>query len=271
MRRKNKKIIIIILVLLISVGFAYLSATLNISTLIGYTGNTWDVYFDNLREEPYKTDIVTDAAISDKTTVSFSISLDQPASSYRLFADVYNGGTLDAMLDSWTLTNTLSEDEAKAIDITVNYVDGTPLAQYDLLKAKLHEYVEVKVVYKDTISNDELLSSAGSLTCSLTMNYIQADEDYQKERNSQVLTYIKNLNTEGTSISTTDHEGELRFIGADPNNYVTFNGTQKWRIIGVFDGKLKLIQDSIGSFSWDSSSKDVNNGWGINQWGPSTY
>lgn len=229
--KSKNKIIIVILMLLISIGFAYLTATLNISTLVGYSGNTWDVYFDNLREETYKTDIVTDAAIENKTTVNFSVSLDQPTSTYTLYADVYNGGTLDAMLDSWTLTNTLDEDEAKAIDMFVTYADGSALTRYDLLKAKLHEYVKVTVIYKDDISNDELLTSAGDLTCSLTLNYIQADDDLQHVHNPQTITYIKNLNAEGTSISTTDHDGELRFIGASPNNYVTFNGTQTWRII----------------------------------------
>ncbi len=79
-------------------------------------------------------------------------------------------------------------------------------------------------------------------------------------------TRIKALNTEGTTISTTDHENELRFIGANPNNYVSFNG-QKWRIIGVFDGKLKIVQDSIGKYAYDTSKNTVNNGTGVNQWG----
>mgnify|MGYP003218369517 FL=1 len=43
--------------------------------------------------------------------------------------------------------------------------------------------------------------------------------------------------------------GNIRYYGADPNNYVYFNcnsynsqnssSCEKWRIIGVFDGKLK--------------------------------
>ena len=40
-----------------------------------------------------------------------------------------------------------------------------------------------------------------------------------------------------------------------------------WRIIGVFDGKLRIRRDeSIGSYSFDTSSNDVNNGYGINEW-----
>ena len=49
-------------------------------------------------------------------------------------------------------------------------------------------------------------------------------------------------------------------------------GEQKklWRVIGVFNGRVKLIQDApIGSFPWDTSASTVNSGYGINQWGPS--
>ena len=55
---------------------------------------------------------------------------------------------------------------------------------------------------------------------------------------------------------------DYRYIGADPNNYVTFNN-ETWRIIGVFtvdDGtgkkeeRLKIIRnESIGNMAWDSN------------------
>ena len=61
---------------------------------------------------------------------------------------------------------------------------------------------------------------------------------------------------------------DYRYIGADPNNYVTFNN-ETWRIIGVFtvdDGtwnveeRLKLIRnDSIGNMKWDSNINDWSN------------
>ena len=82
--------------------------------------------------------------------------------------------------------------------------------------------------------------------------------------------YIKSLNTEGETISTSDHYNELRFIGANPNNYVKFNN-QTWRIIGIFDGKLKLVANPIGNYSYDTSRNTVNNGYGVNIWGATTY
>ena len=41
-----------------------------------------------------------------------------------------------------------------------------------------------------------------------------------------------------------------------------------WRIIGVFDGKLRIRRDEskIGGFSFDTSASDVNGGSGINEW-----
>ena len=75
-----------------------------------------------------------------------------------------------------------------------------------------------------------------------------------------------------------DTAGNIRYYGANPNNYIYFNcddysnqtadACEVWRIIGVFDGKIKLIRNSvIGNYSWDTSASTVNSGQGYNQWG----
>ena len=75
-----------------------------------------------------------------------------------------------------------------------------------------------------------------------------------------------------------DKAGNIRYYGANPNNYIYFNcddysnqtadTCEVWRIIGVFDGKIKLIRNSvIGSYSWDTTASTVNSGNGYNQWG----
>ena len=56
----------------------------------------------------------------------------------------------------------------------------------------------------------------------------------------------------------TDEHGDIRYYGATPNNYVSFNN-ELWRIIGVIDGKLKIIRnESIGNMKWNST---LNNNW----------
>ena len=61
----------------------------------------------------------------------------------------------------------------------------------------------------------------------------------------------------------------VRYYGANPNNYVRFNN-ELWRIIGVFENNVKLIRkDSLGNLVWDTSESSVNHGWGVNEWSQS--
>ena len=66
-------------------------------------------------------------------------------------------------------------------------------------------------------------------------------------------------------------DNNLRYVGANPNNYVSFNN-ELWRIIGVFnnidDGtgkketRLKIIRDEpIGEYSWDNKGVYGENDW----------
>ena len=71
-----------------------------------------------------------------------------------------------------------------------------------------------------------------------------------------------------------DTAGNIRYYGASPNNYVYFNcdsypstNCELWRIIGVFDDKIKLMRNEIiGSYSWDTSAPSINSGYGVNEW-----
>ncbi len=89
--------------------------------------------------------------------------------------------------------------------------------------------------------------------------------------------YIENLlNYNDTELNNSDFDNNVRYVGSNPDNYVNFND-ELWRIIGVFDTKdsesyeskkrIKLVRsESIGNYSWDSSSGDVNSGFGVNEW-----
>ena len=77
-----------------------------------------------------------------------------------------------------------------------------------------------------------------------------------------------------------DSYGNTRYYGANPNNYVTFNGEEAgWRIIGAFDvedengnteRRLKLIRaTSIGSYAYDNKLSGVGSStsdYGSNNW-----
>ena len=89
------------------------------------------------------------------------------------------------------------------------------------------------------------------------------------------------INDRKGSSSTGIDAGNIRYYGADPDNYVYFNCSdysnptsstcEKWRIIGVFDGKVKIMRsESIGAYSWDTTPSTTNSGAGYSDWSTST-
>ena len=98
----------------------------------------------------------------------------------------------------------------------------------------------------------------------------------EKGRSVNAVQYVTTLAQTDTTNLAIDDYGNTRYIGADPNNYVSIDG-DIWRIIGtmkdVDDGtgnkedRVKLIRsESIGSYSWDTSDYSVNRGEGVNEW-----
>mgnify|MGYP007097183156 CR=1 FL=1 len=65
-----------------------------------------------------------------------------------------------------------------------------------------------------------------------------------------------------------DVAGNIRYYGANPNNYIYFNCSdysnqssstcETWRIIGVFDGKVKIMRnENIGSIPYDNDAENT--------------
>ena len=106
----------------------------------------------------------------------------------------------------------------------------------------------------------------------------------KEEVTNNSITYNKapsvNLMNDRLGGTTTSLDGgNIRYYGASPNNYIYFNCSdysnqtsstcEVWRIIGVFDGKVKLIRNtSIGDYSWDNKDKTTGaeNNEGKNDW-----
>ena len=76
------------------------------------------------------------------------------------------------------------------------------------------------------------------------------------------------MNDRKGSMSTGIDAGNIRYYGASPNNYIYFNCSdysnqssstcETWRIIGVFDGKVKImLNNSIGTMEFDNDEEDI--------------
>ena len=182
MRKKfNKKILIIFLVLLISIGFAYLSTTLNLNGTVGFNSNTFDIHFDNIElvsEDVEYTTLEVDS--QDNTKVNASINFKEPSEIFEYTVDIVNGGGIDAIFDS--ITNNISSTIEDYITIDIKYFDGSTINQNDLLRMGQSVKIRVKVIYNYDI--DELPSPT-STNITTTVSY--------KNINVRDITYDRNV------------------------------------------------------------------------------
>ena len=133
----------------------------------------------------------------------------------------------------------------------------------------------LKIQFPDTGENQDSEKGA-TFAGKIVVNY---------EDSKNAVNYIENLakSEELRKQNNLEYDdtvdNNLRYTGISPNNYVSFNN-ELWRIIGDFSvynseyrksvKMLKIIRnESIGSFSWDSSSSNINDGKGINEWSQS--
>lgn len=152
------------------------------------------------------------------------------------------------------------------------------------------------VTTKISIRNNNSTTKTVILGVALSKNSIVLASNMslvpQKTLSNPLATHITNLYNNSTKTNVTnngikyqyditnglmkDADGNIRYSGLGDSNYVLFNcntypntSCETWRIIGVFDGKVKLIRnESIGTYPWDN--KDTTTGaeadYGSNDW-----
>ena len=186
-------------------------------------------------------------------------------------------GTLEKVYEE-TLTQT-TETMIEQVEFTIaNNAFTTPVVTPD---GYYTYYAVYEYISRDTSQNSQQNLDFDS---KITVKYISEKTKFAAETILELVgdadptsTAVINKGTDASGCTNTlayDDFGNLRYVGSNPCNYVTFNGeTAGWRIIGVFDNQIKLIRsESIGKYSWDTSASNVNRGYGINQWGESeTY
>ena len=182
-------------------------------------------------------------------------------------------------------TNILFNGKLKGV------TNGTklPLAVNIPLNTTSTKYT-VYLWFDDTNTEDTSLEGqtiSASVSCEATMKKIvgivygtasyKIGELYINSTKTPVLLNNVTYQYDTTNNLMADADGNVRYYGADPNNYIYFNCSdysnqtsstcETWRIIGVFDGKVKIMRGSqIGTYSWDSSASDINSGYGVNEW-----
>ena len=173
-RRNYAIIVVLLLVIGISIGYAALSATLNINGQTTIGKSSWDVHFENLQVTDGSVEAVTPAEINeDKTDINYSVKLVNPGDFYEFTVDVKNGGTIPAKISSTPTLAGLSDAQKEYTNYTVTYRDGSTVSANDSLAAGTSKTLRVKVEFKKDITSTQLPSATEDVDLTFAMNFIQ--------------------------------------------------------------------------------------------------
>ena len=180
---------------------------------------------------------------------------------------IYFSELSNKFVDKTDLVYTLTSSDGgkNVVQTQVPSTNDAMVSNYAIEAGKTHTYtLTITFLNKDENQNDNMgVSFSTKVSINETKEYVEPIEILGKEI------------TDTTQIATDDPDNNIRYIGANPNNYVYFNCSdysnqsdstcEKWRIIGVFknmtkeDGSkedlVKIIRDdSLGEIAWDSNN-----------------
>ncbi len=175
-RITKNRYILFILVFFISLGFAYLSANLNILGALSYNAASFDVHFDDLvlDNESY-VGAVLPTLNQEKDTISMNFSFDKPGDKLIYTADIINSGTIDAQLGDLNITNNLSSSNSNLLDLSIKYLDGIDVKSGDVILKGARKTIKVIVGYSTNIEVSDLPTEVVPFTIEIGPGFDQCD------------------------------------------------------------------------------------------------
>ena len=196
------------------------------------------------------------------------------ATTYTIYFSELSNKFVDKTDLVYTLTST---DGGKSVAQTqVPDSNEAMVNNYEIEAGKTHTYTLTITFLEKNEKQDD--NQNVSFSTKVTIN--ETKEVESPSTGGAASTIAALAATDTTNFATDDPDNNIRYIGANPNNYVYFNCSdynnqsdstcEKWRIIGVFknmtkeDGfkadLVKIIRDdSLENIVWDSS-------YGANDW-----
>ena len=227
--------------------------------------NTCDSYVSfNVNLEVLNTTTLTNndaikAMISSKTNDTETEITTSLLSSYQTTTK-----TLDNAQTAFNLTTGyLNAKESKTYTLRLWLDENVDASTSNVQNAKFSSKVVVTTTYLTPVVGKDVLTYVKENAAS-SSNDVYTVPGISSDSCTYTLAY------DGTS------DNNLRYVGSNPCNYVKIDN-EIWRIIGVMnniddgtgkkESRIKLIRnESIGTYSWDTSEPSVNESYGVNEW-----
>ena len=279
-------IIGVLLVIGVGITFAYFSSGVEVSgsgsTVELQPGDMIKVTYDAGDNSLSSTNLIPGDTVSKSFTVTVTPTETEKTAVYAIYLDLTNNTFVKCDDSNYnSITNACIKDYE---ELTYTIKDGEDVLATGNLTGKTGK---VKLLTETKTVDSE---TTFTYTLEITFHETNADQNHNMEKviNGNIKVefsfetmqeQIENLYTDNSTILAYDGtaDNNLRYIGANPNNYVYFNcddynnpsssTCELWRIIGVFNENshgrsgeklVKLIRsDSLGNIAWDSA--DTNN------------
>lgn len=264
----------------INIKTIYLVAVISIGLICLAIGSTYAM-FTTSAEINNPITISSNLTSNDDTMETFEVEV-SPSATVTKTINISSGTVSNVNYSVWYI------NDISNIDIGVSSTSYTT--------AGTISNANTTVTTKISIRNNSSTTKTVTLGVALSKNSIVLASNMslvpQKTLSNPLATHITNLCNNSTKTNVTnngikyqyditnglmkDADGNIRYSGLGDRNYVLFNcntypntSCETWRIIGVFDGKVKLIRnESIGTYPWDN--KDTTTGaeadYGSNDW-----
>ena len=188
--------------------------------------------------------------------------------------------TFDLLLNNTTTSNQINADYIKIMidnnePVSLSNLENNIIASDLTLNPGESKIISIRIWLDINTPNTEI---GKVFSAKITSNGVGSEYVESKLATDVIISL---LDSNPDTMNNDDPDGNIRYMGADPNNYVSFNN-ELWRIIGVFDVKssengesekrLKIIRnDPIGNYSWDSNNRNNWSTASLNTYLNTTY
>lgn len=163
-----------LVVVILSVGYAAITATLNITGTSTITKNTWNIHFQDLSVTSGSVTAATPAAITtnNHAEITYTVTLPKPEDFYEFTVNIVNAGTIAAKTSA---APTLSGNTQSAVmTYTATWSDGTAIAANTTLAAGASKKIKLRVQYRKDITSSQLPTADTTLTLKFSLPIVQA-------------------------------------------------------------------------------------------------
>ena len=246
MKVKPEKIlvgtIIVSVFLMLGIGYALLSQTLQINGTANITSK-WKILFTSAEEKEMVNATTQLKEITDDTTLTLNVELTQPGAKATYDVVVANQGDLDAVLSKIEGVEETNTSDPLPIKVHLeNIKEGDPLLKGEEKTFQVIVEWDASVDFNETNMSKEI---------QITLTYEQSDEgtpviptpgDDTVNMGGQNVEVVSSRD----GLYEDQYEnGRYIYRGQSPNNYVEFNN-ELWRIIAKeTDGTYKIIRDEL--------------------------